>query len=238
MPDPRVLKLARLLTEYSLALKPRQTVCIRGHAIAAPLIRECYRAALRRGAFPFTDISITGIKEIFYNDASTEQLKWVSPFQKHKYQKIDAYIGIRADENTKSLTGADPKRMAVADKANAAVMNMFLARFARGQARWVGTQWPCHASAQDADMSLEEYENFVYGAGQLDDTNPVTAWKQISKRQQALTDFLNRAREVRVVGEDTDKRTSRTAKCLPARSKTASKATSTSPTRPCMADAK
>jgi aminopeptidase len=79
-------------------------------------------------------------------------------------------------------------------------------RSASGKLRWVGTQWPCQASAQDAEMSLEEYEGFVYGAGHLDKANPIQAWKRISRDQQALTDFLNKSREVRIVAEDTDLR--------------------------------
>ena len=202
--DLRLEKLARLLTEYSLALKPRQIVCIRGNAIAGPLVCECYRAALRRGAHPFTEINIDGTEEILYREGNKEQLKWLSPFAKYRFQKIDAYLSVWADENTKSLTNIDPKRMAVADAASAPLLNLFLKRFARGEVRWVGTQWPCNASAQDAEMSLTEYEDFVYGAGHLDDADPIKTWKRISKTQQALTDFLNKAREVRIVAEDTD----------------------------------
>ncbi len=204
MGDPRILKLAKLLTEYSLGLKPRKVVWIRGNAIAAPLIRECYRAALRCGAHPFVETTVDGLNEILYREANTEQLQWLNPIARYKYQKIDAYIGIWADENTKALSGTNPKRVAVADAAHAPLLRLFLDRFAKGKVRWVGTQWPCNASAQDADMSLADYEDFVYGAGHIDDRDPVAAWKHISKAQQTLTDFLNKAREVRVVAEDTD----------------------------------
>jgi aminopeptidase len=206
MKDPRVQKLARLLTEYSLNLKPGKIVLIRGNAIGAPLIRECYRAALRCGAYPFVEVSIDGIEEIFYREASKKQLKWVSPIAKFRMQKIDAYLGVWADTNTKSLTSTDPKRVAIARAAHEPIMNIFMKRAAAGEVKWVGTQWPCNASAQDAEMSLEEYEEFVFGAGHLNDRDPVATWKRISKAQQALTDFLNKARAIRVVAEDTDLR--------------------------------
>jgi aminopeptidase len=204
MKDPRIEKLARLLTEYSVNLKPRDIVAINGEAIAAPLIRECYRAALRRGAFVVCDITLDSVAEIFYAEANREQLKWVSPFAKYKLRRIDASIGVWADENTKSLTSVDPKRMATASAARKPLSKIFMDRSATGTLRWVGTQWPCQASAQDAEMSLEEYEDFVYGAGHLDDRDPIPTWKRISKEQQALTNFLNKAREVRIIAEDTD----------------------------------
>jgi aminopeptidase len=206
MKNPRLEKLAQLLTEYSLQLKPKKVVLIRGDAIGAPLIRECYRAALRCGAYPFVEVSIDGVEEIFYREAGKDQLQWVSPIAKFKMRRVDAYLGVWADTNTKSLTSADPKRIAIADAAHEPIMNIFMKRAAAGEVKWVGTQWPCNASAQDAEMSLEEYEEFVFGAGHLDDRNPIATWKRISREQQALTNFLNKAREVRVVAEDTDLR--------------------------------
>jgi aminopeptidase len=204
MKDPRIEKLAHLLTTYSLKLKPGDIVSINGEAIAAPLIRECYRAALRCGAFVVCDISLDGLPEIFFAEADKQQLRWLSPFAKHKLQRIDASLGIWADENTKALTSVDPKRLAAASAARKPLSKIFMDRSASGALRWVGTQWPCQASAQDAEMSLEEYEDFVYGAGHLDDRDPIAAWKRISKNQQALTNFLNKARTVRIVAEDTD----------------------------------
>jgi aminopeptidase len=206
MKDPRIEKLARLLCRYSLKLKPRDVVAITSDAIAAPLIRACYREALRCGAFVTTDLRIEALDEIFYAEANPAQLRWVSPFAKYKLQKIDASLGIWADENTKALTNVDPKRLAAASAARKPLNKIFMERSARGALRWVGTQWPCQASAQDAEMSLEEYEEFVYGAGHLDDPDPIRTWERISKSQQALTDFLNKAREVRIVADGTDLR--------------------------------
>jgi aminopeptidase len=204
MKDPRLIKLARLLTRYSLKLKPGNVVAINGSALAAPLMRECYREALRCGAYPFCDVALDGIAEIFVGEASEDQLRWVSPLQKFKMERIDAFISIRAEENTKSLSQADPKRLATISRARKPIFDTYLRRFAKGALRWVGTQWPCQASAQDAEMSLGDYEEFVFSAGHLDDADPIKTWQRISKEQQALTDFLNRARQVRVVAENTD----------------------------------
>jgi aminopeptidase len=204
MTDPRLTKLARLLTRYSLALKPGDLVAINGEALAAPLIRECYRAALQCGAFPVCDVGLDGLQEIFLREANDRQLKWVSPLAKFKVQKIDAQIGIWADENTKSLSQVEPRRLAALSAARRPLFKTFMRRSATGQLRWVGTQWPCQASAQDAEMSLEEYEDFVFGAGHLDEPDPIKTWQRISTQQQALTDFLNQARQVRIVAADTD----------------------------------
>ena len=204
MADPRVEKLAKLLVEYSLKIRKGDVLLIRGQDLAAPLIRQAYRAALRRGANVETQIGVEGLAEIFYAEASPAQLAWVSPTARHQTRRIDAMLGVWADTNTRALTNADPKRMAAAARARKGLNKLFLDRAARGELRWVGTQWPTNANAQDAEMSLAEYEEFVYSAGHLDDRDPIATWKAISKSQQALTKALNRAKEIRLVAEDTD----------------------------------
>lgn len=206
MNDPRIEKLARVLTKYSLNLKPGDVLAINGSAIAAPLITACYRAALRCGAHVITDVRLDALQEIFYTEANRDQLQWVSPFARFKTRKIDASLGIWGEENTKALSRMDPKRMATTASARRVLSKIFMDRSASGALRWVGTQWPCPASAQDAEMSLAQYEDFVYAAGHLDDPDPIKTWQRISKTQQALTDFLNKGRAVQIIAEDTDLR--------------------------------
>jgi len=44
------------------------------------------------------------------------------------------------------------------------MMNTYMDRTARGELRWALTLYPTNAYAQDADMSLDEYADFVYSA--------------------------------------------------------------------------
>jgi aminopeptidase len=53
-------------------------------------------------------------------------------------------------------------------------------------------------------MSLAEYESFVYGAGFLDDDDPVARWREFADRLARTTGFLASKRELRIVAEDTD----------------------------------
>jgi len=202
--DPRIEKLATLLVRYSTELKKGQTVLIAGHACAEPLLREIYRQALRVGAYPMMNVSIDGLEEIFFREASDDQLAYVSPYRKFQIERIDAQIGIWAETNTRHLTGADPAKMAKASTARKGLSKLFLERAARKELRWTGTLWPTNASAQDAEMSLADYEEFVFAAGHLDDADPIKTWRAISKRQQALTDAMNKAREIRIVAPETD----------------------------------
>ena len=204
MTDPRVEKLAHVLINYSLGLKRGQYIRIAGPAVAAPILRECVRAAIRRGAHVETSVQLDGLDEILYKEGSREQLRWVSPVAKYRTRKLDAVCHIRGEVNTRALTGCDPKKVAEVAKANKPVRKIFFERAAAGELRWALTQWPTQASAQDAEMSLAEYEDFVFTGGHLDDADPVATWKAISRTQQVLARRLNRAKEIRLLAADTD----------------------------------
>jgi aminopeptidase len=89
--------------------------------------------------------------------------------------------------------------MARNSAARRPIFEIFMNRAAEGKLNWTGTQFPCQASAQDADMSLGEYEDFVFGAGLLNEPDPVAAWNKVSQRQQKLVDFLNGKSDYHVV---------------------------------------
>ena len=142
------------------------------------------------------------LTEIFLKHGSDEQLAFVNPLSVAEVETIDCSIGIWAEENTKSLSNVDPKRIGIQQSARKPVFERFLNRAAEGKLKWCGTQFPTQGSAQDADMSLEEYEDFVFSAGLLHLPDPVAGWKQMSVAQQRLTDFLNGKSEYRVVASN------------------------------------
>ena len=62
-------------------------------------------------------------------------------------------------------------------------MEIFLRRAAEQSLRWVATQLPCQASAQEAEMSLADYEDFVFGAALIGCPDPAAGWQTLSERQ-------------------------------------------------------
>lgn len=204
MTDPRLARLAEVLTHYSLKVRPGQLVRISGPALAAPLIAEAYRAVLEAGAHAYTRVSVDGLDELFLKKATDEQLRYISPLAEHEVEKIDAELGIWAHYNTRSLTGVDPVRQAIRREATRALNRRFLERAASGALRWCGTQYPTHAEAQDAEMSLSEYEEFVFGAGLIDHPDPVAAWEKVQREQERIVRFLETKDELRLVGPDVD----------------------------------
>jgi|SRR5579863_578010 len=204
MSDPRYQKLAKVLTHYSLAIRPGDKLAIEGGAIAAPLIQEVYREAIRAGAYVSTYISLDGLREIELRESSDEQLIYISELEKIENEYFDAQLTIWSEQNTKHLGGIHPERIAKRLGARADLTKRWSERVASGALRWCGTLFPTHGYAQDAGMSLSDYEDFVFQAGMLDHNDPVAAWLNLSQEQQRLADFLNQRDEIRIIAPDTD----------------------------------
>src|SRR5215207_1745415 len=200
MRDPRLEKLADVLVNYSVGVKKDQVVRISGPPVAEPLIVELYRKIVAAGGHPFARMAPAELTEIFLKTGSDAQLQYVSPIALFEYEQIDASIGIWGEENTKALTNVDPKRIGLQQAARKPLLETFMKRAAEGKLHWCGTQFPCNAAAQDAEMSLSEYEDFVFSAGLLNHPDPVAAWKKVSERQQRLADLLKASKgDYRVV---------------------------------------
>jgi aminopeptidase len=205
MTDPRVAKLANLLISYSLELKPGQIVRIDAGAVAAPLVRELYRETLRAGANPRTRIDVEGTDVIALQESSDEQLTFVSEMDRFEVEQLDAVLTIWGDRNTRALSQADPERVSRRIASRRKLTNRFWERIDEGKASWVGTRFPTEAHAQDAEMSLEEYEEFVYGACHVRvDEDPVAHWQGVSRELNKRARELDTFTEFRVVGPDTD----------------------------------
>jgi aminopeptidase len=207
MTDPRVAKLADLLVNYSLELKPGEIVRIDGGTVAAPFVRELYRQALRAGANPRTRVEVEGIDVIAVGEASEEQLTFVSEIDRFEIENVDAIVTIWGDQNTRALSQADPQRVSKKIASRRKLTNRLWERIDDGKAKWVGTRFPTNAHAQDAEMSLEEYEDFVYEACHVcRDEDSVAHWREVSVELNERARELNTFTELRIVGPDTDLR--------------------------------
>ena len=202
--DKRLEILAKVLIDYSIDLKAGQLLKIKAEPISAPLIKAVYEEAIRKGAYVFTEINLIDLAETFFKHSNDEQLKYISPLRQFETEKIDAYVGIWGTTNTKYLSGVDPKRQQMFSKASEPIMNRFFQRAAEGALKWVGTQFPTEAEAQDAQMSLSDYEDFVFKADHLHEDDPITYWRGIEKEQARWVEILNQVERIRLRAEGTD----------------------------------
>ncbi|MFN3149283.1 aminopeptidase [Bremerella sp.] len=197
--DPRFEKLAKVIVQYSAKVERGQLVRITGATVTEPLMIAVYREVVRAGAHPEISIVPDECKRIMLEEGSDEQLSYENPLLLHAVDTIDCSIGLWGQKNTKALSSISPQKSALQSQARKTYFKKFLGRAADGSLNWVGTQFPCESSAQDAEMSLSEYEDFVFRGGFLNEDDPVALWKKLSVQQQKLADFLMTKNEIRFV---------------------------------------
>ncbi len=212
MTDPRVEKLAKVITEYSVGVKPGDRVYITASPVAQPLTLAIIEQVIKRGGHPHITAGsgynhldlVPGATELMLKYGSDEQLQYINPFELMAVRDFDVRIAIKADINTKSLSNVEPKRIAMLTSARRVLTETMMQRSATGDLRWCVTLFPTEANAQDAEMSLSEYEDFVYGAGLLNDPDPVASWQAKAVQQQRYIDWLKGKQRIHVKGPNVD----------------------------------
>ena len=203
MVDQRIQKLAQLSVYYSVDVQPNEQVLIQGSEQAFPLINELYKECLLRDAHPMIMPSLD-TQYTFFKYAKEHQLKFVSPIAKFISENIDVNIGIFCEPSPKGLSTVDATKIRIRSASRRELSDIFYRRVAEHKLRWTGLPYPINAQAQEADMALAEYEDFVYSSCLVDREDPIGEWKKNRVQQEKTCQFLNKAAEIRVVGEDTD----------------------------------
>jgi aminopeptidase len=203
MVDPRIEKLAKICVHYGVEVKSGENVLIQGSSEAFPLINEIYKECLLAGAYPMVYPRLD-LQYTFFKYANEKQLSYVSPIEKFIAENADVNINIYCEPNPKRLTNIDPARIRLHAAARRELSEIFYRRVAEKKLRWTLLPYPINAQAQEASMSLAEYEDFVYASCFADKEDPIAEWKRVYQEQERICKFLNGGNEVRIVGEDTD----------------------------------
>ena len=204
MIDQRIEKYAELLVNYCVAVKPHDKVIIHGNILAEPLLSALYKYVLKVGAYPLLDVSLPNKDELLFKNASEKQISYIHETEKHIVENYDVDIFIESSQNTKNLTNINPSKIALHAKARKSIRKTFMHRVAKEEMRWVYAIFPTNALAQDAAMSLSDYEDFVYNACLPDLNNPIAYWQELQVRQQKIVDWFVGKKKIHVIAEDTD----------------------------------
>ena len=199
MADPRIEEYASILVDTCLTIEPRDQVLVQGSPLGRPLLEEVVRQVARKGAYALLRVTFSGgpIELTWQLEAPEDVLAEPAPLELETMKRIDAVIAVVAPENTKEFSVLTHERQAAIQSAYRPGWERMLS----GELQWVGCQYPVPALAQDAGMSLREFEDFLYGACLLD-------WADEHDRMRQYADLFDAADEVRIVGDATDVRLS------------------------------
>ncbi len=193
--DPRISKHAETLVNYSTKVKKGENLLVQVSDEGMDLAIEIYKKAAQLGANPLI-LSFPAEAMRGYYELTPE--KFLQNFPSHMYALVkasDVIISIMSSNNTRFLSNIDPKLLGIRSRALMSIQEE------RMKKRWCLTAYPTNAYAQEAEMSLKEYGDFVYSAILKD-------WKKEKSKMEKLKKLFESANELRLVGANTDLRMS------------------------------
>ena len=209
MADTRVTKFANVLVQHSARVVPGDRILLEGTTAAEPLLRELYIQILEKGGHPHLMVALPGTMpfsqdEMYLTYAKDTQLDFVPTFYKMAYEQFEGRIRIHSATNTKGTSNIDPVKIQRRSKATSVITEAQFRRGGAGEFKWVTTLYPTEAYAQDANMSLKEYEDFVFGAVHTNEADPIAFWNSVKEKQQSAVDFMKGKNQVVLRGPNVD----------------------------------
>lgn len=192
--DPRIIKQADILVNYSVKVKKGEKIIISSDFEGKPLALEIYKLLIKKGALEVRrKFGSYEFDKAYFDNAKSNQIEHFPKIEEYEIKNIDCYFRISAPSNTRALSKVDAKKISRRSKVILPLVNYRVEK-----TRWVTTKYPTEAQAQEADMSLSEYEDFVFGA-----INNVD-WQRVKKQQEVVKKLMERTDNVRIIGKDTD----------------------------------
>ncbi|SDJ42190.1 aminopeptidase [Halovenus aranensis] len=189
--DPRVREHAEIIVDHSVDVQADDEVILQGDPVAEDLIVAIAELCGKRGANLSTRMNSSRVSAAYRRALDVDDISQ-SDVSLAAMENADVVIIIRADENTNEMGDIAPEKSSALARENEELMEV------RMQKRWVGTQYPAPGNAQDAEMSTNEYEEFVWDAVNKD-------WNAVREHQQQMVEILDPAEKVRIVsGDETD----------------------------------
>ena len=204
MADSRVEKLATILVDHSTRIQPGDRVAIEATTAAAPLVSALYARILERGGHPHLLFDLPAQEEIFFAYANDQQLDFTPTFRKLAYDQFESRIKIASLTNTRGLSAVDPARQKRRQAAISPILEAQMRRGAVKEFKWVSTLYPTEGYAMEAEMSLRNFEDFVFRACHTQEEDPVAFWKSVKEKQQKIVDLMNGHDKVVLRGPNVD----------------------------------
>ena len=195
MTDPRILRLADLLVNYSCQVKPGETLLLEAIDVPHAFTKAIIAAVARVGGRPLVMLKSNEINRALMLAGSAEQWETIAAIERLQMEQAQCYLGARGNANVSELSDvpADKQKLfesTVWERVHHAVRIK--------QTRWCVFRWPTPSMAQMAEMSTEAFEDFYFDVCTMD-------YARMARAMQPLKALMDRTDQVRLKGPaDTD----------------------------------
>lgn len=191
--DDRIVKLAKNLVTYSCDVQKGEKVLVSYEGDSAKnLVKSIVKEIYTAGGFPYLEIRDSELTRQILLGAQEEQIEFMKEYQLAQMQGMDAYIAIRAGNNSAELSDVNPEKLNLYNKILRPVLD-----YRVNKTKWVVLRYPNYSMAQLANTSLESFENFYFDVCTLD-------YGKMDKAMDSLVELMNKTDKVRITGPGTD----------------------------------
>jgi aminopeptidase len=192
MTDPRYLKLARLLVNYSTALKKGERILLDMIDVPDEFTIELIRAVRAAGATPFVETRHTRVGREQLLGITEVQATDIRDLELARMKKMQAYIAIRGADNMNENSDVPGDRLKLYSKIIRPVQDYRVNR-----TRWCVLRWPTPSMAQAAGMSTEAFENLYFNVCTMD-------YAKMARAMTPLEKLMAKTDRVQLKGPGTD----------------------------------
>jgi len=192
MTDPRYIKLARLLVEYSTALKKGDRVLLDMIDVPDEFTVELVRAARSAGAVPIVEVRHTRVSRELLRETNADHARLVRDIELARMRRMHAYIAIRGSANANENADVAADRMALYSRLTRPVLNQRV-----NKTRWCVLRWPTPSMAQGAGLSTEAFEDLYFDVCTMD-------YRKMARAMVPLERRMKKADRVHIKSPGTD----------------------------------
>ena len=180
MTDSRYTKLARLLVEYSTALRKGDRVLLDMIEVPDEFTVELIRAVRAVGATPLVEVRHGRVTREVLRQTNEKHSSLIRDLELYRMKRMQAYIAIRGSHNANETSDVASDRMALYSRIIRPVLN-----YRVNKTRWVVLRWPTPSMAQSAGMSTEAFEDFYFAVCTMNYRKMANAMVPLEKRMRS-----------------------------------------------------
>ncbi len=191
--DNRITILAQNLVGYSCSVQKGEKVLVSYEGdTTKPLVKQIIKEIYRKGAFPYVEIRDSSVLREVMLGAEEDQIEFMKEYQLKQMEGMDAFIAIRAGDNSAELSDVPSEKLNLYSKVLRPVQD-----YRVNNTKWVVLRYPNNSMAQLANTSVETFEDFYFDVCNLD-------YGKMSVAMDSLVAFMNKTDKVRLTGPGTD----------------------------------
>ena len=187
MLDPRMTKLANILTTYSIKVQPGDNILVSATEIPSEMLEMLVKAVSTRGGNVYVETIDNRVLRCMYNTASMESFQIEADHDLEFMKKMQGYIGLRGSENAYEFSDVPTERMSRIRKIRRPVIDQRVKH-----TKWCVLRWATPAMAQSANMSTEAFEDFYFDVCTLD-------YGKMKRASMQLVELMNKTDLVQIV---------------------------------------